>query len=101
MTTPQQVPPGYKLVPVKRGLRPFSWVILGINALVLLFVIVGANTSAVPTTGCGNLDAAGCQAAEQIGHGIGMAILIAGWVVLDLILLVCWVVTRPRDPSRG
>jgi len=94
------VPPGYMLVPQqpprKKGLRPFSWVILIINAAFLIFAIVGAQTKATATN-CGTLDAATCTSAGQVGKGIGIVLIIVIWLVVDFILLILWLITRPRQ----
>ena len=94
------VPPGYMLVPQqpprKRGLRPFSWVILVINAAFLVFSIVGAQTKAAATN-CGSLDAATCTSAGQVGKGIGIVLIIVIWLVVDFLLLILWLITRPRQ----
>lgn len=94
------VPSGYMLVPQqpprKRGLRPFSWVILVINAAFLVFAIVGARTKAA-VSNCGTLDAATCTSAGQVGKGIGIVLIIIIWLVVDFILLILWLITRPRQ----
>lgn len=92
-------PPGYVLVPAqphKRGLRKMSWFILVVNALFLVWVIVGAATAG-HATNCGTLDKQTCQAATDVGTGIGVAIIVVIWVVVDFILLIIWLVTRPRQ----
>ena len=96
---PPAPPPGYILVPTqdhKRGLRKMSWFILVVNALFLAWVIAGAATAG-HATNCGTLDKQTCQAATDVGTGIGVAIIVVIWVVVDFILLIIWLVTRPRQ----
>ena len=92
-------PEGYQMVPVappaKKGLRKFSWFILAVNVLFLVWIIVGAS-SAKPAN-CGSLSAADCTTATQVGTGIGVVLIIVLWAVVDVILGVIWLITRPRQ----
>lgn len=92
-------PEGYTMVPVappvKRGLRKLSWFILLVNVLFLVWIIVGASSS--KATNCGTLSAADCTTATQIGTGIGAVLIVVLWAVVDVILLVIWMITRPRQ----
>lgn len=75
--------------------RVFTWIILVINALFLIWVIGGvssAGSQACPPT----LSQEACLAAGQIGTGIGVALIVGLWVAADIILGILWLITRPR-----
>jgi hypothetical protein len=80
--------------------RPFSWVILIINILFLIWVIAGIASSSGTPKDCGTLSAADCNNAQAVGTGIGVAIIIVFWAFVDVILGVLWLVTRPRGKTR-
>lgn len=75
-------------------MRKFSWVILVINALFLIWVIAGAASS---NAACDPKTQAACEAGQAIGKGIGVALIIVFWAVIDVILLVIWLVTKKKD----
>ena len=75
--------------------RPFSWVILVINILFLIWVIAAAASSG-PADDCGTLSAQTCNDAEAVGTALGVGILIFFWAIVDVILGVLWLVTRPK-----
>lgn len=79
------------------GWRPFTWVILAFNLIMLIWVIVGASThkSCHGLTG----DAlTNCQAGE-VGTGIGVGLIILLWALGDIILGVLWLITKPHTRS--
>ena len=78
--------------------RPFSWVILVINILFLVWIIVGIAAS--KPTDCGSLTAEQCSDVNAVGTGIGVAIIIVFWAMVDVILGVVWLVTRPKGKTR-
>lgn len=76
--------------------RPFTWVMLVINVLFLIWIIVGiAGASGTPED-CGTLSAEACNAAEGVGTAIGAGLIIGLWVAADVILGVLWLITRPK-----
>lgn len=86
--------------------RPFTWIILVINALFLIWVIsaISGGTNAVSdcSTLVGNAKS-NCEAENvgtAVGTGIGTAIIFVFWVIVDVILGVLWLVTRPKDKTR-
>jgi hypothetical protein len=76
-------------------MRKFSWVILAINALFLIWIIAAVAGS---DANCGpELSAQACQDATAIGTGLGVAVIIFLWAMVDVILGVVWLVTRKKE----
>jgi ABC-type Fe3+ transport system permease subunit len=72
--------------------RVFFWVFLVIQAIFLIWII-----SALATAGPGNcngLDKESCQAASDVGTGIGVALIIGLWAVVDFILGIGYAIYR-------
>lgn len=84
--------------------RIFTYVILAVNVLFLVWIIAGASAATHPGN-CAGLSAADCQTAANVGAGIGVTIIIVLWVLVDIILGVLYLVTnrgRKRDcPACG
>lgn len=78
--------------------RPFTWVIVAINVLFLIWVIVGVGAASDPTD-CGGLSQESCNAAAAAGTAIGVGIVVVLWAFVDVILGIVWLVTR--KPPRG
>jgi hypothetical protein len=83
----------------KRKVRVFTWVILAINALFLIWVIAGVASGSGHATDCGSLDQNTCDSASHVGTAIGVGIIVFLWAAADLILGVIWLVTRKRTPA--
>lgn len=84
--------------------RILTYVILAFNLLMLIWVIGGAAGSSGDATDCGSLDQETCNAAEDIGTGIGVILLIVLWALGDIILGVIWLITNKKGrtcPSCG
>jgi hypothetical protein len=79
--------------------RIFSYIILIFNLIMLVWVIGGAASASGAPTDCVTLDEGACNAARDIGTGIGVALLIGLWVAGDFILGILWLVTN-RTKSR-
>lgn len=75
-------------------MRKFSWFILVVNVLFLIWVIAGAASKT--GTACTE-DVALCQSAQEVGKGIGVVLIIVFWAVVDVILGVLWLVTKPKE----
>lgn len=82
----------------KTKMRKFTWVILAINLLFLIWVIAGA-ASGGDTSSCGSLSATDCENAQDVGKGIGVVLIIVFWAVVDVILGVLWLITNRRKPE--
>jgi len=85
----QQQPP-----PRKRGKPVFLIVFLIVQALFIAWLIAGiAGASGTPED-CGGLTAEECNAAEAVGTGIGVSLILILWVVVDMLLVIPWMVYR-------
>jgi hypothetical protein len=77
--------------------RIFTYVILIVNALFLIWIIAGASSDNDTTAkNCGSLDVKTCNDAQNVGKGIGVTIIIVLWVIVDIILLVLWLITNRK-----
>lgn len=74
--------------------RKMTWTIVIWNIVMAIWLATGANS--VAHQHCSNLSAQACNAAKAVGGGIGAALIIAVWIVGDLILVVLWLVTKGR-----
>lgn len=97
-THPLPMPPQGKQ-PVKRKHRVFTWVILVINVLFLIWVITGVASGSGNATNCGGLSQQTCNDAAHTGTAIGVALIVVFWAIVDVILGVLWLVTRKREPT--
>lgn len=83
--------------------RVFTYIILGINVLFVLWLVTGINSVAHGT--CSGLDAQMCSGAKAVGGTIGAGIIVVLWFLVDVILGVLFLVTnrgRKRDcPACG
>jgi hypothetical protein len=101
-------PPAYYPAPPMAGQpqpsrkrRVFMWIFLAIQILFLIWVIGGAAAGHNSgQSGCGTLDAQTCQSAADAGTAIGVGIVIAFWVAVDMILGISYgiyrLATRPK-----
>lgn len=101
MSSPQQLsaygqqPP---MVQKKRKTRVFTWIILGINVIFLIWIIAGV--SSVSSGKCdATMTVAACNSAKAVGGGIGALLIIFLWVAADVILGILWLVTRKKEPT--
>lgn len=76
--------------------RPFTWVILVINVLFLIWVIVGVASVADECEGMVGAELEACETGTAIGAGIGVGIIVTFWALVDVILGILWLVTRSR-----
>jgi hypothetical protein len=92
---PQQ-PPAQPPKPRKKR-RVFMWFILGVNVLFLWWILEGAGSNADNCAGEVGQALEDCQAATNIGTGIGIIFIIFLWAMVDVILGVLHIVTRRRN----
>lgn len=78
------------------GWRIFTYVILAINLIFLIWVIAGANSGNGQPTDCNGLDAQTCNDAQNAGTAIGVGLIIVLWAIVDLILGVLWLITNRK-----
>jgi hypothetical protein len=88
-----------------RKLRPLSWVILAINILFVWWLFAGLGSAVQESCeGMTGSDLEACQAGTAIGAGLGGILIMTLWVMVDIILLVIFLVTKkkPREcPTCG
>lgn len=82
-----------------KKIRPFSWVIVIINAFFLYAVFGGMAESAKNCDGLSGDELDLCQGATAVGAGIGIFIILFFWVMIDLILFIIWYVTNKNQRS--
>lgn len=75
-----------------RKRRLFRWVFLAVQVAFLVWVVAGASTG--HPANCGTLDQQTCSQAYDAGKGIGVAVLIALWVAVDVILGITYLIVR-------
>ncbi len=78
--------------PAKKKKRIFLWVFLAIQLLFIVWIIGGMSSS--DAGDCGSLDAETCEAANDVGTGIGVFIIIVFWMMVDFLLAVGYGIYR-------
>lgn len=94
----QQNSPGQGFKSHRRWLprwRVFTWVILAFNLIMLIWVISAIASNARTCNGLTGDALTNCEAGN-VGVGAGVIILIVVWALVDVILGVLWLVTRPH-----
>ena len=80
--------------PAKKKKRVFMWVFLAVQALFIVWLIAGMAGSSGDATDCGTLSQETCNAAEDVGTGIGLFLVIALWCLVDFLLAVGYAIYR-------
>ncbi|HJR45870.1 MAG TPA: hypothetical protein VJ927_09720 [Actinomycetota bacterium] len=89
-----------------RNWRPFTWVILVVNMLFLIWLITGVGGAGEDIKDCANLRGQAldlCEAGNAgtaLGAGIGAFIIIALWAFVDVSLGIIWLVTRKKESQQ-
>ncbi len=86
-------PPPPSIAPQKKR-RVFLWVFLAVQVLFIVWVVGGASTGSGTPTDCGVLDEETCNAASDIGTGIGVFMVIVLWAIVDFFMAVVYGVYR-------
>jgi hypothetical protein len=81
--------------PPRKKRRVFMWVILAMNALFLVWVIVGLAQGS-SCTGMTGDELTACATGEGIGKGVAVFLIVLFWALVDVILGVVYMVTRRR-----
>jgi len=81
--------------PQKPKKRIFRWFFLAIQVLFLVWIIAGGN-SANDNVDCGTLSAQACSDAAAVGTGIGIALIVILWVIVDIILGITYLIFRKK-----
>lgn len=89
---PYQAPP-----PPKPRVRVFTWFILVVNVLFLIWFIVAMRS--VNSSTCDDLNSTDCEGMKDLGGGIGGFLIIFIWLAVDVVLGIIWIVTRRRQPT--
>jgi hypothetical protein len=82
--------------------RKMTWVVLVFNALMLLWVTVGINDrpskdcATDPAVVAGTMSLDTCQAASDVGTGLGVALVGVLWFLGFIVLSLIWLMSRPR-----
>jgi hypothetical protein len=77
--------------------RPFTWVIVAVNALFLIWIVVALITGSDTCSGKSGVAKDICDTLATIGASLEVAVIVLAWAVVDVILGVLWLVT----PSGG
>ncbi len=75
--------------------RKMTWVVLIWNILMVIWIVTGIAT-APNGSNCADLTQQSCQAATDVGTGIGVILIVIIWALVDIILGIVWLVTKPR-----
>lgn len=92
-------PRGHGMTPPKPKHRKFTWVILIINLLFLIWIITGVASGSGNASHCGTLSQQVCNDASHVGTAIGAVLILVFWAIVDVILGILWLVTRKREPT--
>lgn len=82
--------------PRRRKRRVFPWAFLAIQALFVIWVIAGVASGQSAAAGCHDryLTHAQCASASDAGTAIGVGLVVALWVAVDVILGVSYGIWR-------
>jgi hypothetical protein len=76
--------------------RKATWALLIFNVLMLIWLIAGIASASGHATNCGVLDQATCDAARNVGTGIGATVIILIWFMGFVVLGIIVLATRPH-----
>jgi TM2 domain-containing membrane protein YozV len=76
--------------------RKMTWTIWAWTLLCGLWLGVGIGSVANSKPNCNGLSTATCQAAANVGAGIGGFSIFVVWILVFLVLSVIWFMTRSR-----
>lgn len=77
--------------------RKMTWTILVFSGLMLAWAIAGTTTEVCGEYAPGSADREACELGEDIGTGIGVALIFGLWLVGFLVLSIVWFMSRPRQ----
>ena len=86
---------GMRMAGIRPHWRKMSWVVVIWNVLMVIWIIAGV-ASASHAVNCNGISTQTCQAAADVGTGIGVTFILIVWVVGDFLLGILWLVTKPR-----
>lgn len=76
-----------------RRWRPFTWVLIAFNLIMLIWLVGGLASGGDPCAGEVGDALEACRAGAAIGTGIGVALILTIWIVVGFILGMIWLVT--------
>lgn len=76
--------------------RKATWTLLIFNVLMLIWLIAGLATTGGHATNCGSLDQNTCDAARNVGAGLGATIILVIWFMGFVVLGIVVLATRPH-----
>lgn len=86
---------------VKKKKRVFMWVFLAVQVLFIFWLIAGVSgagdavaESCSPDKLSEYFTKADCEAASQVGAGIGFAMVLVLWAIVDFLLAIVWLVVK-------
>lgn len=82
------------VAPDKKKRRIFLWFFLAVQALFIIWIIAGISGAGGDPSDCGSLSKETCNDAEAVGTGIGVALVIGLWMVVDFLLAVGYGIYR-------
>jgi hypothetical protein len=88
----------------KKHHRIFLWIFLAVQAIFLLWVILGASTNEDNPESCAELTGDAlklCQDAGDVGTAIGVGLIIGLWVAVDVILGISYGIYRLSRRPRS
>jgi hypothetical protein len=83
--------------------RKMTWVINIVNLLFLVWLITGVSSrpskdcASDPSVTAGTISKSACEAASDVGTGIGVALIIFLWFIVFIVLGLVWLMTRPKN----
>lgn len=88
------IPPPPPATASRRKHRIFLWVFLAIQLLFIIWIVSGIASAGGQPTDCEGLAPEQCNDAESVGTGVGVALIVLLWVVVDFLLAVGYGIYR-------
>lgn len=79
--------------PTRKKRRVFLWFFLAVQVLFLIWIVTGASQGH-DYSSCGTLTHNECADAQDVGTGIGVAIIVVLWCIVDFLLAVTYGIYR-------
>lgn len=101
---PEGSPPPAPDPKKKKPHRLFLWIFLAVQALFLLWIIMGVNSASDDDPDCEGLTGDAlklCQDAGDVGTAIGVGLIIGLWAAVDIILGVTYGIYRLSRRPRS
>ncbi|MFI5427412.1 DUF2510 domain-containing protein [Aeromicrobium sp. UC242_57] len=86
--------PSSRAEPERKKKRIFLWFFMAVQVLFIVWIIAGASSSGGDATDCGSLSQQACNDAEDIGTGLGVALIVVFWMIVDFLLAVVYGIYR-------